>query len=325
MMNKARIGIVGGAGYTAGELLRLLIHHPRVEIGWVHSSSQADRPVAEVHQDLVGETTLRFSSGLDWEAVDALFLCSGHGASAKFMRENAVPDRLKIIDLSQDFRAEDSSHTFVYGLPELQRNRIKEATRVANPGCFATCIQLGLLPLANDHRLNADVHINAITGSTGAGQQPTNTTHFSWRSNNVSVYKPFQHQHLREITQSVRQLQPDFAHSLNFIPVRGNFARGIFASLYLESTLTTEEARALYTNYYQDAPFVTVTTTNPHLKQVVNTNKALVFVEVVDGKLLIISVIDNLIKGASGQAAQNLNLMMGWDETAGLRLKAGYF
>lgn len=324
-MNKARIGIVGGAGYTAGELLRLLIHHPHAEIGWVHSSSQADRPVADVHQDLVGETALRFASELDWEAVDALFLCGGHGASAKFMRENTVPDRLKVIDLSQDYRAEDPSHAFVYGLPELQRDRIRQATRVANPGCFATGIQLGLLPLAKDHRLNADVHINAITGSTGAGQQPTDTTHFSWRSNNVSVYKPFQHQHRREITQSVRQLQPDFAHSLNFIPVRGSFARGIFASLYLETTLTTQEAQELYANYYQDAPFVTVTTTSPHLKQVVNTNKAFVYVEVVDGKLLIISTIDNLIKGASGQAIQNLNLMMGWDESAGLRLKAGYF
>lgn len=324
-MTKARIGIVGGAGYTAGELLRLLINHPYAEIAWVHSSSQADRPVAEVHQDLVGETDLRFTSELDWEAVDALFLCSGHGASAKFMQANAVPGRLKVIDLSQDFRAEAPSHDFVYGLPELQRDRIRQATRVANPGCFATAIQLGLLPLAKNHLLNTDVHINAVTGSTGAGQQPTETTHFSWRSNNVSVYKPFQHQHLREITQSVRQLQPDFAHSLNFIPVRGNFARGIFASLYLNSTLTTEEVQSLYTNYYQDAPFVTVTPSNPHLKQVVNTNKAVVYVESIDDKLLIISMIDNLIKGASGQAIQNLNLMMDWEETAGLHMKAGYF
>ena len=324
-MNKARIGIMGGAGYTAGELLRLLLNHPYAEIAWVHSSSQVSRPVAEVHQDLVGETDIRFTSELDWEAVDALFLCGGHGASAKFMQANAVPGRLKVIDLSQDFRAEDPSHDFVYGLPELQRDRIRQATQVANPGCFATAIQLGLLPLAKDHLLNTDVHINAVTGSTGAGQQPTETTHFSWRSNNVSVYKPFQHQHLREITQSVRQLQPDFAHSLNFIPVRGNFARGIFASSYLETTLTTEEARALYANYYQDAPFVTVTAINPHLKQVVNTNKAVVYVEVINDKLLIISMIDNLTKGASGQAIQNLNLVMGWDEMAGLRLKAAYF
>ena len=324
-MTSARIGIVGGGGYTAGELLRLLLHHPHAEISWVHSSSQSGKPVAEVHQDLVGETELRFSSELDWETVDALFLCSGHGASAKFLDEHRVPDRVKIIDLSQDFRAEGPEHSFVYGLPELQRARIRQATRVANPGCFATCIELGLLPLAQEHLLNHDVHIHAITGSTGAGQQPTETTHFSWRSNNVSVYKPFQHQHLREITQSVRQLQPDFAHSLNFIPVRGNFARGIFASSYLETTLTTEEARALYANYYQDAPFVTVTATNPHLKQVVNTNKAVVYVEAIDNKLLIISMIDNLIKGASGQAIQNLNLMMGWEETTGLHLKAAYF
>ena len=324
-MSKARIGIVGGAGYTAGELLRLLVQHPQAEVVWMHSSSQAGRAVAEVHQDLVGETTLRFSSELGWDAVDALFLCGGHGASAKFMQENAVPDRLKIIDLSQDFRAEDASHTFRYGLPELQRDRIKRAHRVANPGCFATAIQLGLLPLAKDHQLSNDVHIHAITGSTGAGQQPTDTTHFSWRSNNVSVYKAFRHQHLREIGQSVRRLQPDFGHALNFVPVRGNFARGIFASLYTETPLTTEAARDLFERYYQDMPFVTVTATNPHLKQVVNTNKAVVYVEVVNGKLLIVSMIDNLIKGASGQAIQNLNLMMGWDEAAGLRLKAAYF
>ena len=324
-MTSARIGIVGGAGYTAGELLRLLLHHPHAEISWVHSSSQNSKPVAEVHQDLVGETELRFSSELDWETVDALFLCSGHGASTKFLDERRVPDRVKIIDLSQDFRAEGPEHSFVYGLPELQRARITQATRVANPGCFATCIALGLLPLAQDHLLDTDVHIHAITGSTGAGQQPTDTTHFSWRSNNVSVYKAFRHQHLAEITQSVRQLQPDFARLLNFIPVRGNFARGIFASLYLESTLTTEEACALYASYYQDAPFVTVTATNPHLKQVVNTNKAVVYLEAIDDKLLIISMIDNLIKGASGQAIQNLNLMMGWEEAAGLCLKAGYF
>ena len=324
-MTKARIGIVGGAGYTAGELVRLLINHPHAEVGWVHSSSQAGRAVAEVHQDLVGETDLRFSSELAWDAVDALFLCGGHGASAKFLDQYAVPDRIKIIDLSQDFRIEDSTHNFVYGLPELQRDRIRQATRVANPGCFATCIQLGLLPLAKDHRLTNDLHIHAITGSTGAGQQPSDTTHFSWRSNNVSVYKAFRHQHLREIIQSVQQLQPDFAHSLNFIPVRGNFARGIFASLYTETKLTTEEAQALFEQYYQAMPFVTVTTTNPHLKQVVNTNKAVVYVEAIDGKLLIVSMVDNLVKGASGQAVQNLNLMMGWEETAGLRLKAGYF
>jgi N-acetyl-gamma-glutamyl-phosphate reductase len=324
-MSSARIGIVGGAGYTAGELLRLLAHHPHAQVAWVHSSSQAGHPVAEVHQDLVGETDVRFNSELDWEVVDALFLCSGHGASAKFMQDNAVPDHLKIIDLSQDFRAEDPTHPFVYGLPELQRERIRTATRVANPGCFATAIQLGLLPLAQAHRLHDEVHVHAITGSTGAGQQPTETTHFSWRSNNVSVYKPFRHQHLLEIAQSIRQLQPDFAHTINFVPVRGNFTRGIFASQYLKTTLSTEEARDLYTRFYQDAPFVTVVTTNPHLKQVVNTNKAVVFVEVIDNKVLIVSAIDNLTKGASGQAIQNLNLMMGWEEAAGLGLKAGYF
>ncbi len=324
-MRSARIGIVGGAGYTAGELLRLLLHHPHAKVSWLHSSSQAGRLVAEVHQDLVGETEMQFSSQLDWEAVDVLFLCSGHGASAKFMRAQAVPHRIKIIDLSQDFRAEGPEHSFVYGLPELQRERIRGATRVANPGCFATCIQLGLLPLAKNHRLNSDVHIHAITGLTGAGQQPTDTTHFSWRSSNVSVYKAFRHQHLLEITQSVQQLQPGFTEALNFIPVRGNFTRGIFASQYVKTTLTTEAVRAHYADFYRNAPFIILSPTNPHLKQVLNTNKAVIFVEVIDNHLLIISAIDNLIKGASGQAIQNLNLMMGWDEAAGLRLKASYF
>ena len=324
-MKKKSIGIVGGAGYTAGELIRLLLHHPYVRIAWIHSHSQAGQPVATVHQDLVGDTALAFTDTLDFDTVDALFLCMGHGASAEFLADHTVPDHLSIIDLSQDFRLADPSHSFVYGLPELQRERIREATRIANPGCFATCIQLGLLPLAQAGWLQDEVHIHGITGSTGAGQRPTETGHFSWRNNNVSVYKAFRHQHLREITQSVRSLQPDFHQALNFIPVRGNFTRGIFVTLYTSLNESLEVARTHYQRFYQEAPFVTVTDTNPHLKQVVNTNKGVVYLEENDGKLLVISMIDNLLKGASGQAVQNLNLMMDWEETTGLRLKAGYF
>ena len=322
---KTRVGIVGGAGYTAGELLRLLVHHPHTEIAWVHSSSQAGHPVADTHQDLLGETELLFTGRIAFQEIEVLFLCMGHGASATFMNEQDVPNDLKIIDLSQDFRLSDSSHTFVYGLPELQRARIQEATRIANPGCFATAIQLGLLPLAQAGLLSDEVHIHGITGSTGAGQRPSNTGHFSWRNNNVSVYKAFQHQHLREITQSVKHLQPTFDQALNFIPVRGNFTRGIFITLYTRLDVAIESVREQYERFYQDAPFVTITNTNPHLKQVVNTNKGVVYLEQQPGKVLVISMIDNLLKGASGQAVQNLNLMMGWEETAGLRLKAGYF
>ena len=324
-MNSARIGIVGGAGYTAGELLRLLVHHPYAEIGWIHSNSMAGRPVSDVHQDLLGDTDLLFTDALSWSEVDVLFLCMGHGASATFLAEQSVPDRLKIVDLSQDFRIADSSHTFVYGLPELQREHIQGADRIANPGCFATCIQLGLLPLAKAGLLQDEVHIHGITGSTGAGQRPTETGHFSWRNNNVSVYKAFRHQHLKEITQSVRSLQPGFNHALNFIPVRGNFTRGIFTTLYTSLNASWDTVRTHYERFYESAPFVTLTNTNPHLKQVVNTNKGIVYIEEQEGKLLIVSMIDNLLKGASGQAVQNLNLMMGWEETAGLQLKAGYF
>ena len=324
-MDKAAIGIVGGAGYTAGELIRLLVNHPWAEIAWVHSSSMAGRSVADVHQDLVGETGLVFTDALDFSKIDVLFLCMGHGASVEFLAANAMPDGLKIIDLSQDFRLADPSHTFVYGLPEVQKKRIREATRIANPGCFATAIQLGLLPLAQAGWLRDEVHIHGITGSTGAGQRPTDTGHFSWRNNNVSVYKPFRHQHLQEITQSVKSLQPDFNHALNFIPVRGNFTRGIFVTQYTTLDVPFETVRDQYQRFYQEAPFVTVTDVNPHLKQVVNTNKGVVYLEEQEDKILIISMIDNLLKGASGQAVQNMNLMMGWEETAGLRLKAGYF
>ncbi len=324
-MRKAAIGIVGGAGYTAGELLRLLIHHPRVEVGWIHSHSQAGLPVTDVHQDLIGDTELVFTDTLEFASVEAIFLCMGHGASAKFLARHSVPDQVKIIDLSQDFRLADPAHDFVYGLPELHRSAIGQSQRVANPGCFATAIQLGLLPLAQAGLLHDEVHIHGITGSTGAGQQPTATTHFSWRNNNVSVYKAFRHQHLQEITQSVQHLQPSYARTLNFVPVRGSFTRGIFVSQYTSSDLSQTEAEQLYRTFYQEAAFTTVTTHNPHLKQVVNTNKGVVYVEKQAGKLFIISMIDNLLKGASGQAVQNLNLMMGWYEREGLNLKASYF
>ncbi len=324
-VTKARIGIVGGAGYTAGELIRILLNHPYVEISWVHSQSQADKPITSVHQDLLGDTALTFTSTLDWSAIDILFLCSGHGASQAFLEQNDAPKTIKIIDLSQDFRMADSSHNFVYGLPELQKNRIREAERVANPGCFATCIQLGILPLAQAGLLAEDVHIHAITGSTGAGQKPTATSHFSWRNNNISIYKAFRHQHLREINQSIQGLLPGYSAKLNFLPVRGNFTRGIFASLYTSISASLDEVQKLYQQFYEDSPFVHLATENPHLKQVVNTNKGIIYLEQHEGILLVISLIDNLLKGASGQAVQNMNLMMGWDETSGLKLKAVSF
>lgn len=324
-MTKANIGIVGGAGYTAGELLRILINHPLVDITWVHSRSQAGKSITTVHQDLIGEFELVFTSTIDWSAIDVLFLCGGHGASRSFLEKETVPDTVKIIDLSQDFRIADPAHNFVYGLPELHKDQLREAQQVANPGCFATCLQLGLLPLASAGLLKKNVHINAITGSTGAGQQPTATSHFSWRNNNISVYKPFRHQHLREINQSLRELQPDFVGKLQFLPVRGNFTRGIFASMYTSIEATLAEVQPLYQRFYQDEPFVHLTDENPYLKQVVNTNKCIIHFEQYEDTLLIISMIDNLLKGASGQAVQNLNLMMGWEETVGLQLKGSFF
>ncbi len=324
-MTKATIGIVGGAGYTAGELLRILINHPNAEIGWVHSQSQTEKPIAFVHQDLLGETELAFTSTLNWSAIDILFLCGGHGASQTFLQQHDVPESIKIIDLSQDFRMESPTHSFVYGLPELNKNQIREANKIANPGCFATCIQLGLLPLAQAGLLTDDIHVHAITGSTGAGQQPTATSHFSWRNNNISIYKAFRHQHLREIRQSLIGLQPNYSAKLNFLPVRGNFTRGIFASLYTIVEASLSQTQEIYQQFYQDSPFVHLTDTNPHLKQVVNTNKGIVYLEKHDDTLLVISMIDNLLKGASGQAVQNLNLMMGWEETAGLNLKSSLF
>jgi len=321
-MTKIKVGVIGGAGYTAGELLRILINHPAVTIVFVNSSSNAGNPVTDVHSGLIGETDLVFTSELPSSSVDALFLCSAHGDSKKFMDENNVPSSLKIIDLSTDYREKRSDHDFVYGLPELNRDQIRKATHIANPGCFATAIQLALLPLASAGLLTHEVHVNAITGSTGAGVKPSATSHFSWRNNNISIYKAFGHQHLQEIGQSLRQLQPGFDKAVNFIPVRGNFARGIYATTYTQCSLSLDEAKKLYTDFYKDAAFTFVVDKNPDMKQVVNTNKGLVYLEKHDDKLLIVSVIDNLLKGASGQAVQNMNLLFGLDEKTGLGLKA---
>jgi len=321
-MTKIKVGVIGGAGYTAGELLRILIHHPAVEIVFVNSSSNAGNPIADVHSGLIGETDLVFTSELPFGEVDALFLCSAHGDSKKFMDNNDVPASIRIIDLSTDYRAKSPNHDFVYGLPELNRDEIRTATRIANPGCFATAIQLALFPLAAAGLLTDEIHVNAITGSTGAGVKPSDTSHFSWRNNNISIYKPFGHQHLGEIGQSLRQLQNGFDKAVNFIPVRGNFARGIYATTYTKCSLSLDDAKKLYTDFYKDAAFTFVTDKNPDMKQVVNTNKGIVYLEKHGDKLLIVSMIDNLLKGASGQAVQNMNLMFGLDEKSGLGLKS---
>lgn len=343
-----KAGIIGGAGYTGGELLRILINHPDVEIIFVHSNSNAGNPVSDVHTDLLGDTKLEFcgnkilkalSFGEGLGEVDILFLCVGHGDASQFLKANNVNSKIKIIDLSQDFRLSENRNTeignrkFVYGLPELNRESIKNAQNIANPGCFATCIQLGLLPLAANGLLKNEVHINATTGSTGAGQSLSATSHFSWRNNNLSVYKAFQHQHLHEIGQSLNQLETGFTPSplerdgvrLNLIPQRGDFTRGILASMYTESDLSLEDAYALYESYYADHQFTRISRNTIHLKQVVNTNKCIISLEKHDDKLFIVSIIDNLLKGASGQAVQNMNLMFSLDEMAGLRLKATGF
>ncbi|KAA5547785.1 N-acetyl-gamma-glutamyl-phosphate reductase [Adhaeribacter rhizoryzae] len=325
---KVRVGIVGGAGYTGGELLRILLQHPNADISFVHSSSNGGRPVYYVHTDLLGETELTFSTEYS-DAVDVVFLCVGHGAAKKFLEGQKFPAAVKIIDLSQDFRlaptANFDGRTFVYGLPELQKEAVINAENIANPGCFATCIQLALLPLASQNKLNAPVHISGITGSTGAGQSLSETSHFSWREGNISTYKLFNHQHLHEIRQSLGQLQTAEIPAINFVPYRGNFTRGILITAYLQSNLTLEEARALYNSYYQAHPFVHISAVNPHLKQVVNTNKCILHVDKVGDQLVIISMIDNLVKGASGQAVQNMNLLFGLEETAGLHLKPSGF
>lgn len=319
-----RVGIVGGAGYTAGELIRLLIHHSDVELVFVHSTSNAGNLMSDVHTDLYGDVTMKFTDQLLLDTVDVIFLCMGHGVSKTFIESTKIPESAKIIDLSHDFRLH-GDHGYIYGLPELNRRQIVKADKIANPGCFATAIQLALLPLAKNLLLNDDVHVHAITGSTGAGQKPTSTSHFSWRSGNVSVYKAFEHQHLAEIKESLVDLQTSFSKDINFIPVRGNFTRGILASIYLNLNVALEDLKDLYESYYDDHSFVFLTDRNPDLKQVVNTNKALIYITKHGNKIHIVSVIDNLLKGASGQAVQNMNLMFGLEETTGLGLKPTAF
>ncbi len=319
-----KVGIIGGAGYTAGELLRILINHPWVEIGFVYSRSQAGKPVVQIHADLIGETELVFTDQLNLN-VDLLFLAMGHGESQKFLQQTDLTDSIKIIDLSQDFRLSSAQNNFVYGLPEAFKEQIKQASKIANPGCFATAIELALLPLAAAHLLKEDIYITAITGSTGAGQAPTPTTHFSWRNNNVSIYKPFKHQHLAEINQTLNHLGKAAHSNIHFVPVRGNFSRGILAAVQTKINEDLSTLTELYRNYFEPHPFVFVTDQNPDLKQVVNTNKALLHLVKQDDQLLVVGVIDNLIKGASGQAVQNMNLMFGFEESLGLRLKASAF
>ncbi len=322
------VGIIGGAGYTAGELIRLLLHHKNATIDFVYSTSNAGNSVSSVHQDLIGSTDLKFSDAIN-PKVDVLFLCLGHGNSKSFLETNSFSERTKIIDLSNDFRLENDrifqDKTFVYGLPELQKEAIKRANYIANPGCFATAIQLALLPLAEKQLLESDVHVNAVTGSTGAGTMLSNTTHFTWRDNNFSSYKLFDHQHLGEINETLKQLQSDVASEILLIPNRGNFSRGIFATAYTNFSGSLDEAKLIYRNFYKDAAFTFISDGDIHLKQVVNTNKCLLHLHKHNDLLLITSIIDNLLKGASGQAIQNMNLMFGFEETEGLKLKANFF
>ena len=320
-----KAGVIGGAGYTGGELLRILVNHPDVEIEFVNSNSNAGNKLYSVHEGLIGETEMVFTDQLPFEKIDVLFSCLGHGDTKKFLESHTVPANVKIVDFTQDHRIKVEGNDFVYGLPEMNREKIKGAMHIANPGCFATAIQIGLLPLAKAGLLTNEINTTAITGSTGAGQKPSATSHFSWRNNNISVYKAFEHQHLLEIRQSLTQLQGKFDTELNFIPVRGDFARGIFVSTYMTSDLTIEQAYDLYNDFYKDAAFTFVAEGNIDLKQVVNTNKAVVSLQKHGNKLLVLSAIDNLLKGAAGQAVQNMNLLFGLDEKAGLKLKPSAF
>lgn len=321
-----KAGILGGAGYTAGELIRLLVNHPDVEIEWIHSSSNAGNPVTSVHKGLVGEIDMTFSSDTPLDDIDVLFCCTPHGESRRFIEANPLPESLKVIDLAQDFRLAEEGNDFIYGLPELNRKAVVRGGRhVANPGCFATAIQLGLLPLAKNLLLNAPIHITAITGSTGAGVKPSATSHYSWRNDNVSIYKPFRHQHLAEIRQSLSSLQNSFKAPINFIPVRGCFSRGIMAVMYMDCPVALDEIKRLYTEYYDDHNFTFISDTPVDLKDVVNTNKCLIHLDKVDDKLLITTVIDNLLKGASGTAVHNMNLLFGLHERIGLQLKPSAF
>lgn len=320
-----KAGVIGGAGYTGGELLRILVNHPDVEIEFVNSNSNAGNKLYTVHEGLIGETDMVFTDQLPFEKIDVLFSCLGHGDTKKFLESHTVPANVKIVDFTQDHRIKAEGNDFVYGLPEMNREKIKGAMHIANPGCFATAIQIGLLPLAKAGLLTNEINTTAITGSTGAGQKPSATSHFSWRNNNISVYKAFEHQHLLEIRQSLTQLQGKFDTELNFIPVRGDFARGILVSTYMTSDLTIEQAYDLYNDFYKDAAFTFVAEGNIDLKQVVNTNKAVVSLQKHGNKLLVLSAIDNLLKGAAGQAVQNMNLLFGLDEKAGLKLKPSAF
>ena len=319
-----KVGIIGGSGYTAGELIRILMFHPNATIDFVYSTTNAGKPLSIAHHDLMGDIEMNFTDQVN-PNVNVVFLCLGHGKSKAFLEQNQFSSDTKIIDLGNDFRlnkdAEFDGKQFVYGLPELDKTAIQSANYIANPGCFATAIQLALLPLAKNGLLNEDVHFNATTGSTGAGVSPSETTHFSWRNNNMSHYKAFEHQHLGEINQSIQQLQVGYPNELIFVPNRGDFARGIFATLYTTVTDSLEDIVAKYEAYYADQPFVTVTTTNINMKQVVQTNKCIISLMKKGNRLLITSVIDNLTKGASGQAIQNMNLLFGLDETTGLHLK----
>jgi len=315
------IGIIGGAGYTAGELLRILLNHPGANVTFVHSTSNSGKKISDIHTDLLGDTELVFSAEYQFAGLDVIFLCMGHGKSVEFMETFQLPDQLKVIDLSADYRMKREGNAFIYGLPELNLETIKTAKYIANPGCFATGIQLAVLPLAAAGLINGEIHVNAITGSTGAGQSLSKTSHFSWRNNNLSAYKMFDHQHLGEINQSLNQLQSSYKPSLNFIPLRGNHTRGIFATAYTEFNGSLEEAQQLYANYYDEHPFVQLSTENPDLKQVVNTNKCILYLEKHGNKLVIVSISDNLIKGAAGQAIQNMNLMFDIDQKTGLYLK----
>ena len=320
-----KIGILGGAGYTAGELIRLLLNHPEAELVFVNSESNAGNKLTDVHEGLYGDTDMTFTSEMPFDQVDVVFFCFGHGKSEAFLKEHQIPAHVKIIDLAQDFRLAAPGNDYVYGLPEINKEKIAKAQHVANPGCFATCIQLGLLPAAHMGLIKQDVSVNAITGSTGAGQKPGATTHFSWRNNNMSIYKAFQHQHVPEIKQSLKQEQGELNAEIDFIPYRGDFARGIFATEVVKTDMPIEDIVAGYKAFYQDAKFTHYVDKAIDMKQVVNTNKALVHCDKYGDKLLITSTIDNLLKGAVGQAVQNMNIMFGIDEMAGLHLKPSAF
>ena len=320
-----KIGILGAAGYTGGELIRLLLNHPEAQIVFANSESNAGNLVADVHEGLYGDTDLRFTSDMPFNEVDVVFFCFGHGKSEQFLREHTIPANVKIIDLAQDFRLAAPDNDYVYGLPEINRERIAAAQHVANPGCFATCIQLGLLPAAKLGIVKGDIAVNAITGSTGAGQKPGATTHFSWRNNNMSIYKAFCHQNVPEICQSLKQVQGELDAEIDFIPYRGDFARGIFATEVVKTDMPIEQIVEAYKDFYKDAAFTHYVDNVIDMKQVVNTNKALIHCDKFGNKLLITSTIDNLLKGAVGQAVQNMNIMFGVDETMGLRLKGSAF